>query len=68
VRPGGLGEGAQEGIHPEAMGEVPVGPIALVGDPRHVGGRDALGPRSLKRRRRWPAGDHIVEEMGREAR
>jgi hypothetical protein len=41
--PGGLDERAEERVHPEAVGEQQVGPVAVVGDPRQVRDPDALG-------------------------
>src|SRR5262245_6713488 len=42
ARPGGLHEGAEERVDPEAMGEVAASSVALVRNPGKVRGSDAL--------------------------
>ena len=43
VGPGGLGEGAEERVHPEAVGEQQVRPVAVVGNPGKIRCSHALG-------------------------
>src|SRR6266545_1551739 len=43
VASGGLGERAEERVHPEAVGEQLVRSVAVIGDPWKVRGPDALG-------------------------